>query len=204
MATVDFNSPAGEQLLINLYAYSRGLFRQVHDAEVNSKGKSYDDYVDDAVENHLTGADKYDPSRGPVEYFLKFLVIKRNIINDLPFAVRAEYQKSKTLKDGEAEMQRKTPVPLETPELTEEFDFLEYDRELLYNEIEKEINGDDVVERIYLAVAHDKYHISDRQELCKDFDIASNDFDNGRRRFVTILKRVFKRIGLNLSKNGHK
>jgi len=74
--------------------------------------------------------------------------------------------------------------------------FSEHDQKLIFTEIENEIAGDDVVERIYLAVAHDKFNLSDRSEICEECEITPSDFDNGRKRFVTILRRVFRKLGL--------
>jgi len=67
MAIVDFNTPVGKQLLTNLYAYSRGLYKKLYRGEVNEKGKSYKDYVHDALDLHLRGKDKYDHRKAPLE-----------------------------------------------------------------------------------------------------------------------------------------
>lgn len=197
MAIVDFNTPVGKQLLQNLFAYSRGLYRKLYRGEVNEKGKSFKDYVYQAIDLHLRGKDNYDPEKAPLEYHLKFHVIKRELHNDLPAHVKKEYREGINVDPDELEMVHIIPEPAEEKEpVGDEINFTEYDRKLIFTEIEKEVNGDDVVERIYLAVAHDKFNLSDRSEICEEFDITPSDFDNGKRRFVTILKRVFKKLQL--------
>ena len=187
---------------MNLYAYSRGLYKKLYKGEVNEKGKSYKDYVYQAIDLHLRKKDNYDPDKAPLEYHLKFHVIKRELYNDLPAHVKKEYRESiKKVDQDKLEMMHIIPEPAEEIEPTEAIvDFTDHDRNLIFTEIEKEINGDDVVERIYLAVAHDKFNLSDRSEICEECDITPSDFDNARRRFVTILKRVFKKLGLTETK----
>lgn len=195
MPIVDFNTPEGKQLLKNLYAYSLGLFNKLYKLEINERGKSYKDYVHQAVELHLREEDNYDPNLAPLEYHLKFHVIKRELYNDLPAHVKKIYKEIKNLDPEKLEMVHISPEPAEKREPIEDIlYFTDHDQKILFAEIEKEINGDDVVERIYLAVAHDSFNLSDRSEICKACDIAPSDFDNGKRRFVTILKRVFKKL----------
>lgn len=198
MAIVDFNTPVGKLLLRNLYSYSRGLFNKLYKGEVNEKGKSYKDYVYQAVDMHLRGEDKYDPNGAPLEYHLKFHVIKRELYNDLPAHVKREYrERIKIVDPDKLEMIHIIPEPAKEKEPVEDtLDFTEHDQKLIFSEIEKEINGDEIVERIYLAVAHDKFNLSDRAEISKECDITHSDFDNGKRRFITILKRVFKKLQL--------
>ncbi len=197
MAIVDFNTPVGKQLLTNLYAFSRGLFKKLYKGEVNEKGKSYKDYVHDALDMHLRGKDNYDLKKAPLEYHLKFHIIKRELYNDLPAHVKREYKRAKNVDPDKLEMIHIIPEPVEEMEPVDDIlNFNEHDQKLIFTEIENEINGDDVVERIYLAVAHDKFNLSDRSEICEECDITPSDFDNGKRRFATILKRVFKKLGL--------
>ncbi len=154
MAIVDFNSPVGKQLLMNLYAYSRGLYKKLYKGEVNEKGKSYKDYVYQAIDLHLREKDNYDPHKAPLEYHLKFHVIKRELYNDLPAHVKKEYRESiKNVDPDKLEMMHIVPEPAEEIEPMEAtFDFTDHDRHLIFTEIEKEIMGDDIVERIYLAI----------------------------------------------------
>jgi hypothetical protein len=198
MAIVDFNTLVGKQLLKNLSAYSRGLFNKLYKGEVNGMGKSYKDYVYQALEMHLRGKDNFDPDKAPLEYHLKFHVIKRELYNDLPAHVKKDYQERiKNVDPEKLEMMHIIPEQTEEKEPVEDIlNFTEHDQRLIFTEIEKEINDDDVVEKIYLAVAHDKFTLSDRAEICGEFDISLSHFDNGKRRFVTILKRVFKRLQL--------
>lgn len=202
MGTVDFNSPEGKQLLKNLYAFSRGVYNKLYKKEVNERGKGFMDYVHDALDKHLRGADGYDPSKSPLEYHLKFHVIKQTLFNDLPEDVKRENQAKRKSEVDIAlhEMSHITPEPKIAQESTVAeiigLVLSEHDRNLLFTEIEKLIDGDDVVERIYLAVAHERFKISDREEICNECNMSTKDFDNGKRRFVTILTKAFKKLDL--------
>jgi hypothetical protein len=46
---VNFESPEGKALLRSLHVYSYELFRRVYKQEVNERGKSFSDYVYDAI-----------------------------------------------------------------------------------------------------------------------------------------------------------
>ncbi len=202
MGTFIFDSSEGKRLLRNLYAFSRAQYSKLYRSEVNDKGKSFKDYVIDAVEKYLRNPDKYDAVKAPLEYYLKYHLIWQALHNDLPIHLKKEYALQRQLTTEQAEMIHRTP----NPEIIFDPDEVEvvvatlsdHDRKLLFAEIEKGIEGDQVVEQIYLAVAHEKYNLSDREEICQDFSIIKNDFDNGRRRFITVLKRVFKKLQLTL------
>lgn len=202
MATIDFDfdSDKGKQVLKNLYAFSFDLFKKMYRKEVNERGKSFRDYVHEAIERHLRGKDPHDPTRSPLEYHLKFHVIRRLLYNDLSPAAKREYLRAKNSDAEVEEMLQRISMPTlpGEPSVPEPsiLGLSDYDRELLFKEIEKQIDGDDVVERIYLAVAHEKFNLSDREEICQECRMSHKDFDNGRRRFLTILKRVFNQLQL--------
>ena len=80
---VNFESPEGKALLRSLNVYSYELFRRVYKQEVNERGKSFSDYVYDAIEKHLRGEDNYDPTRSTLDYHLKKNVIRQAIYNDI-------------------------------------------------------------------------------------------------------------------------
>lgn len=205
MGEIDFSSPEGRQLLKNLYAFARGLYNQLYRTDVNNRGKSFKDYVHEALDKYFRAPEKYDPQKSPIEYYLKYNLIRNSLYNDLPTHKKKEYLAQKKLAPEHTEMMQIVPEPeifiepddIEVPvaELTE------HDRSLLLLEIEKQIEGDSSVEQIYLAVAHEKYNLSDRKEICEECNISTDDFDNGRRRFKTVLNRVFKALQL-IDKNG--
>lgn len=198
MGTVDFNSQEGKQLLKNLYAFSKALYNKLYKTQVNGRGKGFTDYVHDALDKHLRSLDGYDPSRSPLEYHLKFHVIKQALFNDLPEEVKAKRKGEVNITLNEVAHITPEPKIVREPAVAEIIGLvlLEHDRNLLFTEIEKLIDGDDVVERIYLAVAHERFKISDREEICNECNMSTKDFDNGKRRFVTILINAFKKLDL--------
>lgn len=201
MPEIDFESTENKILLRNLYAYSRGLYGQLYKDDRNWKGKGFEDYVHDAIEKHLLGHDNYNAGKGPLEYHLKYHVIKQALTNDLPPAVKKKYADYRKMTDEEREMSTQStvrePEPIDPDELgIASLVVNNIDSAQLFKELELEINGDEVVAQIYLAVVHDKYEFSDRAEICEECGISSNDFDNGKRRLLTILRRVFKRLNV--------
>ena len=201
MAEIDFGKEENRRLLKRLYAYSRGVFNKLYKDDPNWKGKSFEDYVNDAVLKHLDDKDSYDAKKGPLEYHLKYHLIKQALTNDLPPAVKKAYAQYRKLNDEEKSMsQQRTitePAQIDPDDLaTVSIALNNIESAELLKEIESEINGDAVVEQIYLAVVYDKYEFSERAEICKDFDISLDDFDNGKRRLMTVLKRVFKKLDI--------
>lgn len=185
---LDFSSPAGRELIRNLYAFSLALFQKLYKTEVNERGKSFKDYVHDAIEKHLLQQDHYDPAKSPLEYHLKYHLIRRAIYNDLPPGVKKLRKEANT---GSAQDSHLIPQRQRTQEeitLTE----VGYDQGLILSEVERQVNGDVVLESIYLAVCEDTFDFSDRQEICKAYGIAPDEFDKGIKRFRTVLKRVFQ------------
>ena len=201
MAEIDFGKEENRRLLKRLYAYARGLYSQLYKDDPNWKGKSFEDYVNEAVLKHLEDKDNYDAKKSPLEYHLKYHLIKQALTNDLPPAVKKAYAEYRKLNDEEKSMsQQKTttePAPIDPDDLaTVTIAVNNIESAELLKEIESEINGDTVVEQIYLAVVYDKYQFNDRVEICQDFDISIDDFANGKRRLMTILRRVFKKLDI--------
>jgi hypothetical protein len=194
--SIDFNSPEALELIHNLHAFSWELFHRLFKTEVNEGGKSFTDYVHDALEKHLTGKDNFNPEKSPLEYHLKYHIIRQAMYNDLPTHVK------KIRKDLRAPLQEsnlsnkpvKIPEPSSTPLISA---VVGYDEPLILGEIEKTIKGDDIVERIYLAVCEDSFELSDRREICQKYAISENQFDNGRRRLRTAVENVLKNLGEN-------
>lgn len=88
MADIDFGKEENRQLLKNLYAYAHRLYSQLYKDDPNWKGKSFEDYVNDAVLKHLDDEDNYDAKKGRLEYHLKYHLIRQSLTNDLPPAVK--------------------------------------------------------------------------------------------------------------------
>jgi hypothetical protein len=197
MAELDFENEENKRLLLRLYAFSRDLCKKMFRQDPNAKGKSSQDYVHDAIFKHLADEDNFNGS-APLEYHLKYHLIQQAITNDLPLHIRKAYvaERKKTALEREMTLTK----PVETA-LVEPDEFVELcvfisgvENEVLFKEIEKEISNDQIAEQIYLAVVYDQYSFSDRAEICADFTISNADFDNGKRRLMTALRNVFKKL----------
>lgn len=191
---IDFNSPEAKVILDNLHAFSWDLFGRLFQAEVNERGKSFQDYVQDAIEKHINEEDNYDPSRGPLDYHLKYHVIKQAMFNDLPPQAKKKYKaQAEPLEESYLtglSVRKKLPS-FEGPPLA---DVVGYDSNLILLEIQRNATGDEIVELIYLAVCEDSFELSDRSEICAEYGISLGDFDNGRRRFKTVVENVLERL----------
>jgi len=184
----DFSSPGGKALMRNLYAFSLALFNRLYKTEVNERGKSFKDYVHDAIEKHLLQEDRYDPAKSPLEYHLKYHVIRRAIYNDLPAGVKKLHKETAVSQLQESNLipeRQSTPARMTLAAVG-------YDQALILKEVEEKVNNDAVMESIYLAVCEDTFDFSDRQEICNAYTIAPEEFDKGIKRFRTVLKRVFQ------------
>lgn len=191
----DLDTTQQKELYTSLYSYAKGLFRFLYKTEVNERGKSFCDYVHDAIEMHQKGEDNYDPQKASLDYHLKRHIIKRAMYNDFP----ARLKKLRSLQHQEQSESNLTPVPHRIAESYYELqvEWLgDNHMEMLYQNIEQQIEGDEVVETIYLAVRSDGFRLSDRAEICKEYQLTDSQFDNGRRRFLTVLKGAFKRFNI--------
>lgn len=191
----DLNATQQNDLYTSLYSYARALFRFLYKTEVNEKGKSFSDYVHDAIETHLKGNDNYNPEKASLDFHLKRHIIKRAIYNDLP----ARLKRQRSLQYQEPSESNLTPMPQRKRESYSELQIEwlgENHIEMLYRNVENLVEGDEVVETIYLAVCSDGFRLSDRAEICMEYQLTDSQFDNGRRRFLTVLKGAFKRFNV--------
>lgn len=194
--TIDFNSAEGIKLMRNLYAFSWGIFRRRFQTDVNSKGKSFKDYVHDAIEKHLRQEDRFDPDKSPIEFHLKFNVILGAISNDFKHHVKTRFVESREKMDSGSNFTRGRLEELEPTLDNVTPDLIDYDRKLIFDTIEKRISGDDQVERIYLAVCHGNFEFSDRSEICEEFDLTLDQFNNAKRRLLTVVRHVIRELKL--------
>ena len=198
---IDFSTPEGRQLIHNLHAYAFKLFQRVYGKKtvLNGRGKEFKDYVWEALERHLKGEDNFDPTRSPLDFHLKENIIRRSIFNDrMPWEKKAAEDAKVPLT--ESNVTQLPPRKLKDTVKSVASEGAGDEETLLFDEIEKEINGDDVMERIYLAVFHDVFDFSDRAEICEKYNISLREFENGVRRFMTAGMRVVKRLKLNSAK----
>jgi hypothetical protein len=200
---IDFDSPEWRVLIRNLYAYAAVQFRQYHKKETNERGKSIHDYVSEAIEKHINGKDKFDESRSSLDYYsllehhLKKNIIRRLISNDLLPHTKRQYAQKKKEVVVETNLIPVPPKP--KPRSTEPSGLGNYDTEILFDEISKRASGDHVVEQIILAIWLGGFELSNRLAICNEYNITQAEFDKGKRRFMTILGHVFKKLNWNIA-----
>lgn len=195
---VNFESAEGKALLRSLHVYAYELFRRVYKQEVNERGKSFSDYVFDAIEKHLRGEDNYDKARSTLDYHLKKNVIRQAIYNDLPPHVKNHRKLVSKQSLTESNI---VPIPSAAREQSVSAvipELLAYDEKVIFQEIERVIGDDKVVGEIYLAITTGGFSLVDRAEICRELDMKLSDFDNGKRRLNTILKNVFRKFNLDI------
>lgn len=189
---IDFDSLEWEVLFRSLYAFAALHFNRLYKRETNERGKSIHDYVSEAIEKHISGEDNYDPAKSPLEYHLKYNLIKRSIYNDMPPDSKRERIQVKQESLVESNL---FPVAVKRIESSvAPVGLGTYDTELIFKEIGKRASGDHVVEQIALAIWLGGFELRSRAEICKEYDLTLAEFDKGKKRFMTILGHVFKNL----------
>jgi len=191
MDIIEFETTEGIRILRNLNAYAYNQFRILYNREINERGKSFNDYVYGAIEEYLKIKDRLMMTPADHEKLLRNL-IRRSIYNDLLPYQRKE---RKAYKEPLEESHLIATPPKHPEEILRNFpvmDSSEIDRNTMLNKIENAIAGDDVVKTIFTAVCLKDYSLSNRIGICRDFGLSIDDFNNGSRRFMRIIKKIIK------------
>jgi hypothetical protein len=202
VTNIDFDSTEWRVLVRKLYAFAAVHFNRLYKRETNERAKSIHDYVSEAIEKHLSGEDNYDPTKSPLEYHLKYNVIRRSIYNDLPPQAKRERIQASQESIVESNLVPVAAKPME-PSVAP-MGLGTYDTELLFKEIGKRANGDHVVEQLALAIWVGGFELSNRAAICKEYDLTQADFDKGKKRFMTVLGHVFKSLNWKIEEYEHR
>ena len=198
---INLNGPEGRTLFRSLYAYSSVLFRRIYKREVNERGKSFTDYVNDAIEKHIKGEDNFDPTRSTLDFHLKKNVIRQAIYNDRPAYVKKQLKKTDEEWGLGSNIMPSYPVSSEGTVEADVPEIMELDQKIVFDEIAIAVTGDNVLENFYLAICEGDFSLVDRAEICAEFKMSESDFDNGKRRMKTILKNVFTKYNIDIRLN---
>jgi hypothetical protein len=185
-----------DKLYLCLYAYTDGLlrkrrwFRKTEDGST-IKGKQVHDYVSDGIERYLTAPEKYDPSKGALDEYIKFNIIRGIVSNDFTSAENKTSLDvlafvSEEDADTGADYQE-TILPYVVALIEQQMD---YDR--IMPCIEEEVKGDAVVENVLLGITMDLK----RREIMEEFEMSEQEYANGIRRLNTIQKNIAKKFHL--------
>lgn len=180
-----------EEVIVKLEAYTRSLLKKQRWFRSGSidtflKGKEMRDYVYEAIGRYLENPGKYDASKGDLVAYLKWNLIRSLVSNDVTS------EENKTTRDVFAyseqnEEDDNTPyLDRILPSIQPMFeDTLDYNSIKEY--IETEIQGDTVVEEIFLGIYSSGMK---RREIIEEFEMSENDYNNGNRRLQTIIRQA--------------
>lgn len=192
MDRIQFDTSDGARMLRNLHAYAYSQYNILYRREINERGKSYDDYVIDAIEKYLRVKDQIYGTTFEIEMYLRSL-IKQAIYNDL---IPYQRRERKSFKEPLEESYLIEMPPNHPEQILRNFpvnDSSEIDRDIILKSIENAIKDDEVVKRIFTAVCIHDFSLSNRISICKEFGISIDDFNNGSRRFMRIVKKILKK-----------
>ncbi len=183
-----------EYILPNLRAYADSLLKNHFWFRKNSKttylkGKTKDDYVFQAIEMYLLDPEKYDQSKGTLENFLKYYLIRSIVSND---SKASENTTSISIHSVIEEENSQNYEDYILPHLQIYFeDEIDYNNIMLC--IESEIKNDKILEEIFLGLCC--YSLK-RRDIINEFCMSESDYNNGIRRLGTILKKVAEKYHL--------
>lgn len=180
-----------EEIIVRLEAFTRSLLKKQKwfrggGIDFFLKGKEIRDYMYGGIESYLRHPEKYDPSKGDLYSYLCWNLIRSLVSNDVTSeenrTSRDYFNLTSTDPDGDQTPYIDRIGPAIEPMFTDNLDY-----EKIKQYIEKEIEGDKIVEEIFLGVY--TYNMK-RREVIKEFDMSSNDYDNGNRRLETVIRKA--------------
>lgn len=162
---------------ISIYTWFRG---------VNSLPQGYtaDDFTQEAIFRYLENPTTYNSSRGKFQSFLKYYVLRRLVSN---LSVLAENQLGldiyqSDLNDDDEDVNYEDYLPGTTSDITSEIDYNSY-----VDLIIERINGETILENIFEGIFINNLK---RREICEQYDLSEQNYDNGLRRLNTIIKTL--------------
>jgi hypothetical protein len=182
-----------EDILLRLEAFARSFANRKHwfrgeHPQAFLYGKEAKDYVDEAILHYLEAPHKFDPQKGALIDYLKYNLI-RSLVN-----IDCNKKENRTAVDINLFSQHFDDDPNDTGSYLDSISPYvealfadEIDYPGIKNYIETEIRGDAVVENIFLGLF---MLMMPRREIIAEFDLTSDEYDNGKRRLETILNRA--------------
>lgn len=180
-----------EDVIVRLEAFTRSLLKKQRwfrggSSDTFLKGKEMRDYVYGAIEKYLLNPEKYDPSKGDLISYLKWNLIRGLVSNDVTSeenkTSRDVFAHDGKNEDGEETSYLDRILPAIEPMFSDQLDYNQ-----IKEYIENEIQGDKVVEEIFLGVY--TYNMK-RREIMNEFGISAQEYDNGNRRLQTIMRQA--------------
>lgn len=152
-------------------------------------GKQPHDYVDEAIEKYLYCPEKYKPEKGDLFNYLRYNLIRSMVSNDINSAENNKNKDLHALIQNEEKIESYTDATL--PYVEALFD-QDVDYSTVLSFVEQQINGDEILEMIFLGVTLDLT----RRDVILQGRMSEKDYDNGKRRLATILAHTAKHFEL--------
>jgi hypothetical protein len=192
-----------EDILVKLQAYTRSLTREgiwFRGSKTTTflSGKEVDDYVYEAIGKYLKNREKFDPEKGDLLEYLKLNLIRSLVSNDLRKSENHVTNFISAEGDEEDEADNKQAAYSERllratePLFTDEIDYND-----VKEYIEQQIQGNDLVEKIFLGLYH--YGLK-RRAVITEFNMSAAESDNGVRRLNTVISRAASHFNPNKQK----
>lgn len=184
-----------EKVIIMLYAYTRSLvdgkgwFRGSSTKNFIG-GKQLEDYVYEAIARYLEKPSLYDSSKGTLNKFLQYYIIRALVNNDL---VSSENRTSQNMAIFEVDEDDNKNYEDRQGVLIEAFFDEEIDYRDIIEHVSKLVLHDEIAAKIFIGITDENLK---RREIIKLHQMTPNDFDNGMRRLKTILKSVVKQFDI--------
>lgn len=185
-------------MIIRLTAFTlqlvkgRGWFRGP-DTQVFNAGKEAQDYAFEAIKKYLENPEKFDPTRGTLEKYLKYNLIRSLVINDLRSAENKTGIASEVTADYHDEEDSISNYnDLIVPQ-AEAFFEQEVDYKQILTEIETEVAKEPILENIYLGL---RVLGMKPMDVMSEFSISDKDYNNAFRRLTTLLNNIAKKYNI--------
>lgn len=180
-----------EEIIVRLEAFTRSLLKKQKwfrggGIDFFLKGKEMRDYVYGAIEKYLRNPDKYDQTKGDLYNYLCWNLIRSLVSNDVTSeenkTSRDYFNITSHDPDGDDTPYIDRIAPAIEPMFTDDLDY-----ERIHQYIETQIEGDTIVEEIFLGIYSNGMK---RREIIKEFGMSSSDYDNGHRRLETVIRQA--------------
>lgn len=163
---------------ISIYSWFRG-------ENALPQGYTADDFTQEAILRHCENPSKYDPGRGEFLAFLKYYILKRLVYNLSMLtenALTTDIYRMFSEEEEEDTVSYEDYLPTAILDIDGQIDHDKY-----LNLIIEKIDGETLLETIFEAIFINNLK---RREICKQYHMTEQDYDNAVRRLNTIIKTV--------------
>ena len=188
-----------EDIIVRLTAFTRSCTRgkswfRGERTTTFLMGKEVEDYVFAAIGRYLEQPEKFDPDKGELLEYLEYNLIRSFIANDLRKKENNQtddiFADDNDDDDGEsASSYSERVLPYTAALFPDDIDY-----NAIKEYIEKEVQGDNDAENIFLGIY--TYGMK-RREVIEEFTMTAIAFDNAMRRLNTIINRTANHFNKN-------